>query len=457
MVKEQFMSENNQKRRLTDLVENPRETPDVELKDWLDLRGSQEHKAQLAKALLALANHGGGYLLIGFEDGPDPKRSERDEPSTLDGYSQDIINGIVQSYADPPFHCAVEHVVHSSGKSHPVVIVPGMHRVPIRAKRSGPDKKYVIENTIYIRRPGPRSEAPQSGREWDEVLARCLAARKDEFLTTIRNIVTGHVAESPLPDTNAALNGWIEESVETWRNLVSGLPQDDSRRCPHGYYWIAYEIEGDFPHPTNGDLLEKLSRSTSELSGWSPWWVPTSKEIMPYPKGGVIECWLGRDHDRHFSDAPHADFWRISSKGRGFLLRGYDEDGDWAQSRGFEQGTVFDLATPIRKIGESIINASLLAKNLGSTNTIISFQVEYSGLAGRKLTSVSGDRRLWQQIEAQENTIRLSTTVPLEAIDDNLVEILRPLLAPLYQCFSFFELKPDLVQTEVSRLKKGGF
>ena len=62
------MSENNQKRRLTDLVENPRETLDVELKDWLDLRGSQEHKAQLAKALLALANHGGGYLLIGFEE-----------------------------------------------------------------------------------------------------------------------------------------------------------------------------------------------------------------------------------------------------------------------------------------------------------------------------------------------------------------------------------------------------
>lgn len=451
------MSESNQKRRLIDLVDNPRETLDVELKDWLDLRGNQDHKALIAKGLLALANHGGGFLLIGFEDGPDPKRSERGEPNTLDSYSQDIINGIVQSYADPPFHCAVEHVVHSSGKSHPVVIVPGMHRVPIRAKRSGPDKKYVIENTVYIRRPGPRSEAPQSGREWDEVFARCLAARKDEFLTTIRNIVTGQVAENPLPDMGAALEGWIKESAKAWRNLVSGLPPDASRRCPHGHYWIAYEIGGDFPHPTNADLLEKLSRSTAGLSGWSPWWVPTRKEIEPYFKGGVIECWLGREDERYPVDAPHADFWRISSKGRGFLLRGYDEDGEWAQSRGYKPGSVFDVATPIRKIGESIINASLLAKNLGSNKTIMSFQIEYSGLAGRKLTSVSGDRRLWEQREAQENTIRLSTTVPLDAIDDNLVEILRPLLAPLYECFSFFELKPDLVQAEVSRLKKGLF
>lgn len=288
-------------------------------------------------------------------------------------------------------------------------------------------------------------------------MARCLAARKDEFLTTIRNIIAGQVAESPLPDTIAALNGWIDESVETWRNLVSGLSHDDARRFPHGYYWIAYEIEGDFSHPTNADLLEKLSRSDAGLSGWPPWWVPPSGEIAPYFKGGAIECWLGRDHDPHVGDAPHVDFWRISSKGRGFLLRGYDEDGEWGQSRGFEQGTVFDVATPIRKVGESIITASLLAKNLGAANTVISFQVEYSGLAGRKLTSVSGDRRLWQQLEAHENRIRLSTTVPLEAIDDNLVEILLPLLAPLYQCFSFLVLKPDLVQTEVSRLKKGRF
>jgi hypothetical protein len=332
-----------------------------------------------------------------------------------------------------------------------------MHRVPIRAKRSGPEKKYVIENTIYIRRPGPKSEAPQSGREWDEVLARCLAARKDEFLTTIRNIFTGQVAESPLPDTNAALNGWIDESLKSWLGLISRLPENDSRRCPHGYYWIAYEIAGDFSRPTNADLLEELSRSTARLTGWSPWWIPTRKEIMPYQMNGVIECWLGRDHDPHFGDAPHVDFWRISPQGRGFLLRGYDEDGDWALKQGFQHGSVFDVTLPIWRVGEAVINASLLAKNLGATDAVMSLRVNYSGLAGRELTSISGDRKIWQQRIAQENTITLSTTVPLEAIDDNLVEILLPLLAPLYACFSFFVLKPDLVQTEVSRLKKGRF
>ena len=43
----------------------------MELKNWLDLRGNRHDKATLAKAAMALANHGGGSILLGFEDGPD--------------------------------------------------------------------------------------------------------------------------------------------------------------------------------------------------------------------------------------------------------------------------------------------------------------------------------------------------------------------------------------------------
>ena len=53
-------------RRLADLLRDPRETLDVELKVWLDIAANAEHKATLAKALIALANHGGGYVVFGF-------------------------------------------------------------------------------------------------------------------------------------------------------------------------------------------------------------------------------------------------------------------------------------------------------------------------------------------------------------------------------------------------------
>ena len=53
--------------RLEDLLIDPREGLDVEFKNWLDL-DSDEHKAVLAKALMAIANHGGGFVVIGFDE-----------------------------------------------------------------------------------------------------------------------------------------------------------------------------------------------------------------------------------------------------------------------------------------------------------------------------------------------------------------------------------------------------
>ena len=46
-------------RRLQDLLAYPREDLGTELKNWLDL-ALEENKANLAQAILALANHGGG-------------------------------------------------------------------------------------------------------------------------------------------------------------------------------------------------------------------------------------------------------------------------------------------------------------------------------------------------------------------------------------------------------------
>jgi len=52
---------------LLTLVNHPRETLEVEIKDWLNL-DEKEHQADLVKAILALCNHGGGYILIGFRE-----------------------------------------------------------------------------------------------------------------------------------------------------------------------------------------------------------------------------------------------------------------------------------------------------------------------------------------------------------------------------------------------------
>lgn len=132
------------RQQVAGLVDFPREDLGIELKNWLDL-DTKHHRALLAKALLALANHGGGYVVIGFDN--TTRQPAEGRPGTLEVYGQDVVNGIVKRYADPPFECIVHFPTRSAdGKDYPVIWIPGSP-VPVRAKRSGPDECPVKQDT----------------------------------------------------------------------------------------------------------------------------------------------------------------------------------------------------------------------------------------------------------------------------------------------------------------------
>ena len=184
----------NQNADLDDLINEPRETLDVEVKEWLDLTDN-EHRAMIAKEIIALANHGGGFLVIGFEERADGTfQRSAGRPANLDAWSQDGIQSIIAKYADPGVQCRVHHWANStSGEKYPIIAVPGGHRVPIRAKAGSPDGKKLVAQRVYIRRPGPASEEPKTAEEWDRFLERCLQNRQAELLEAMRSIMAGVV------------------------------------------------------------------------------------------------------------------------------------------------------------------------------------------------------------------------------------------------------------------------
>ncbi len=103
-----------------DLVDAPNETLSVEYKSWLDLSENPEARADLARHICAIANHGGGVIVFGFNDdltvaGPTPF------PNAV--VNRDTIAGIVKKYLEPTIHCDVMNVTSSSGNTHPIIIV----------------------------------------------------------------------------------------------------------------------------------------------------------------------------------------------------------------------------------------------------------------------------------------------------------------------------------------------
>ena len=175
-----------------ELLAELREALDIEVKEWLDLT-NHDHCAIVAKEIIALANHGGGYLIIGFEELKDGSFAPANpRPVNLDAWAQDAIQSIVAKYLDPTVQCRVTHATAPGAKvRYPIIVFPGGHRVPIRAKKGSPDNKKVVPHRIYVRRPGPTSEEPQTAVEWDRLLERCLQNRKSEPLEAMRSIMAG--------------------------------------------------------------------------------------------------------------------------------------------------------------------------------------------------------------------------------------------------------------------------
>ena len=72
--------------RFSELLVEPREDLDVEVKNWLDLKSDENAKANFAKAALALANNGGGIIIIGMTETDEGMVPSEGRPRSLEAY-----------------------------------------------------------------------------------------------------------------------------------------------------------------------------------------------------------------------------------------------------------------------------------------------------------------------------------------------------------------------------------
>jgi len=392
-----------QLRRLQDLIVYPREDLDRELKGWLKPKEEADW-ANIAKSLIALVNHGGGYLVFGFNKDCTPAAADR--PPSIDAFDQDLVNGIVQNYAEPGFHCELHLVTHPQTKEvFPVVILPSGHRVPVRTKWDGPhDAKerpgHVRKDTYPIRRPGPKSEPPQTAQEWDALLTRCLMSKREEIIGQVVQLLGGLPSQlqvapaSPRDDAPARLDEWHNTALVRWRSLVEEQLHDEKpSRYTNGSWTCAYQILGDFARPSGQGLIEKLLEAKGHETGWPVWIVFHESHLKPYPFEGLVECWVKQTS---FNDAAHSDFWRASPEGLLFLLRGYEEDSpDAIGSRQVVPGIYFDITIPIWRVSECMLHAERLVRGLGLKSAKVNFRFDWTGLKDRKLAVWASGSRRW--------------------------------------------------------------
>jgi hypothetical protein len=441
---------------LSRLLISPNETLAVEYKSWLldDEDQLQRTRATLAKAAIALANHGGGVVVLGMRepgDGQGPLASQP-RPAGLRRYRQDDINAWVNRFADPPLHCEVLFAVHpETDVEHAFVVVPGGSATPVMSTR---DFAGVIrQRSCYVRKPGPISEEIFTAFEWRALLDRCVRAGHDNLLDAIRLIVQGR-PETGLGEADE-LERFTAAARDRWVELIQGTPVGDPARMELGRYELAFEIRGTAPAPTLVELRRRLEVADQiHHTGWGAFVNLRREPFIPRPRGDLIEAWLGHPEERRITRTPaHCDFWQASRHGCLFLLRGFDEDGFGER---IQPGAGFDFTVPIWRVGEALLHVARLAREFGD-GASIACQCRYTGLAGRRLVAANPTRHLFGSYVCADDTATLETLATVDEILNNLPEIIHPMLVPLYERFSFFELRMDLVVGELEALRRGRF
>ncbi len=433
--------------RWLELCRNPSETLEVELKGWLDL-SSKADRANLAQAILALANHGGGAVLVGFDEMDEQHVETEPEDGVLAKYTTDAVNGIVERYADPAFHCTLS-IVKGPGlrASHPVISVPGGHRVPVRAKRGGPDEKHVKKDVFYIRRPGPQSAPPQTAEEWNQLIHRCVMSDRDALLDNLRAALGGEPSREAEPTLEESTSTWERESLRRFESLIDEKGARDA--YAKGYFTFAYAF-ADQPDTDSAGLLQHL-RATEKQTGWPVWVVFDRAPIAPYPMDGLIECHVwepGRG-----SQPGHCDFWRASPEGRLFLLRGHQEDEPESLNEGVSPGTTLDSELPFWRVGECLLHAARLAERLDVHETAVHVRISWTGLRDRRLQNLFGmpaDR--FGGPTSRQDVVRAQLTVDADRIRLQLVDLVSALTRPLFEVFGFARPQERVVRAALQKM-----
>lgn len=252
---------------------------------------------------------------------------------------------------------------------------------------------------------------------------------------------------APATDEDA-IEAWLAESLARWAEVRETLETESQERAQHGWYAVAYILDQDFEAPTPPQFLEILRQARGSETGWPAWMVMDGHDMRPQLRGSVIESTIEGGAVFHGD----VDFWRADPSGRMFLVRGFDEDG---YSR-HEPGTAIDFVLPIWRIGEALLHPSRLAARLGDERAAVDVRVIWHGLRGRNLVASERRRFFHTRGPAQEDEISTSIRIAdASRIPDELPELTRQLIAPLYWQFSFYEIEELVVVEELQEMRRG--
>ena len=204
--------------RIQALVERPGENLSVELKRWID-PASPEGIAKIVKTALALRNHGGGDLVIGFDNDTCEPDTNNVPQNVREDFHIDKVQALISKYASEPFEVSVEFL-EREGQLYPVIIIPPGVKTPVAAKsdlQSSDGKALISVNDVYTRSlhsNNTPSTTKAIWKDWPSILEVCFDNREADIGRFLRRHLGGLTPEI-VRELSGALASGLQPEVTT--------------------------------------------------------------------------------------------------------------------------------------------------------------------------------------------------------------------------------------------------
>ena len=437
---------------IQDLVDAPCRALEVEYKSWRNLDHAED-RAELARDIAALANHGGGYIVFGFDEdtlGPDDTDPFRTH------CSDDKVAGIVQGYLDPPVACEVAAPLSAAGRVHAVIRVASHGVTPVCVRQDGPmvgGERLIERGTYYVRKHGPapfgrsfgvlrpRSVRIEGPQDWAQLIRRCVRRDREALLGMLEAAIEGRGAA---PDAAQRLLAWHRAARAAFLTLVPRSPVAESLVRRH--YVLSYGFDLIRPEMLeHAQLAERLRATVFEVqsrfrSGWNMFDPPYRRGVqarfMSDPATG--------DEDTDFLETAWlrarvpdetADFWRVSPRGLATIIRAFAEDMPQAGPV-VVPGTCLSPELLTQEVAELVCHAAAFARLFSGVRRVL-FRCEWWGLAGREL--FDPENRWPHQGPAVSDHCAAVAQVPVARLAQAWPEVVAQLMAPVIRA-----IEPEL-------------
>jgi len=444
--------------RLDSLVSRLSEGLSVEIKTWIDPKAA-ESIAKISKAVIALYNRNGGYLIIGFDNKtllPDQEGAPHDVKAA---FHVDVIQGIVSKYSSISIEIQVGFVERQGGL-HPVIAVPQGVTVPAAAKRDllDQDRKPLIrEDTVYFRTLGSNGTPSTSAikaTDWRDLLEICFDNREADIGRFLRrqgiegaNIFSPGLKSPTLEERTRSI---LQEGARARDLSIEARNLDTSAQAllQRGSWEVALVFDPPKDvEDSSKDFLAKVDSSNPEYTGWPAWLVSTNfnKADRPYKLETAWESLvLGSNTDK-------LDFYRMHARGQFYQSRILLDD----MTTKVEPGTVLDPRLAAYFVAEVIAVGLRFVSALNfDADAKLGFMFRWNGLRGRHIDHWLDNGFSSPHQETREDSIESYVEVPADTPASSIAPYVQRATSRLFGSFAGFELKPDAIEIEVNRLLK---